>query len=58
MTKTITRIGNSQGIIFDAALMDIAGLKVTPKSWPLTEGRPACRTKGCWNPRWQRRRPR
>ncbi len=28
MTKTITRIGNSQGIIFDAALMDLAHLKV------------------------------
>ena len=28
MTKTITRIGNSQGVIFDAALMDLARLKV------------------------------
>ena len=28
MTKTITRIGNSQGIIFDSALMDLARLKV------------------------------
>lgn len=28
ITKTITRIGNSQGIIFDAALMDLARLKV------------------------------
>jgi antitoxin component of MazEF toxin-antitoxin module len=28
MTKTISRIGNSQGIIFDAALMDLAGVKV------------------------------
>ena len=28
MTKTISRIGNSQGIIFDAALMDLARLKV------------------------------
>lgn len=28
MIKTITRIGNSQGIIFDAALMDLANLKV------------------------------
>lgn len=27
MTKTITKIGNSQGIIFDAALMDLAHLK-------------------------------
>ena len=26
MTKTITRIGNSQGIIFDSALMDLACL--------------------------------
>ena len=28
MTKTITRIGDSQGIIFDSALMDLAHLKV------------------------------
>jgi antitoxin component of MazEF toxin-antitoxin module len=28
MTKTITKVGNSQGIIFDAALMDLAHLKV------------------------------
>jgi antitoxin component of MazEF toxin-antitoxin module len=28
MTKTITRIGNSQGIVFDAAFMDLARLKV------------------------------
>ena len=28
VTKTITRIGNSQGIIFDVALMDLARLKV------------------------------
>jgi antitoxin component of MazEF toxin-antitoxin module len=28
MTKTITKVGNSQGIIFDAALMDVARLKV------------------------------
>ena len=28
MTKTIARIGNSQGIIFDSALMDLAHLKV------------------------------
>jgi antitoxin component of MazEF toxin-antitoxin module len=28
MTKTITRIGNSQGLMFDAALMDLARLKV------------------------------
>mgnify|MGYP001324454199 FL=1 len=27
MTKTITKIGNSQGIIFDAALMELARLK-------------------------------
>ena len=31
MTKTITRIGNSQGIIFDAALMDLARIKVGDK---------------------------
>ena len=28
MTKTITKIGNSKGIIFDAALMDLVRLKV------------------------------
>lgn len=28
MTKTITRIGNSQGIVIDAALMELARLKV------------------------------
>jgi antitoxin component of MazEF toxin-antitoxin module len=28
MIKTITKIGNSQGIIFDAALMDLAHVKV------------------------------
>ena len=28
MTKTITKIGNSQGIIFDAALLELAHLKV------------------------------
>ena len=28
MTKTISKIGNSQGVIFDAALMDLARLKV------------------------------
>ncbi len=28
MTKTITRIGNSQGIIFDAALMELTRLTV------------------------------
>lgn len=28
MTKTITKIGNSQGLIFDAALMDLARIKV------------------------------
>jgi len=27
VTKTITKIGNSQGIIFDAALMELARLK-------------------------------
>lgn len=27
MIKTITRIGNSQGLIFDAALMELAHLK-------------------------------
>jgi antitoxin component of MazEF toxin-antitoxin module len=28
MTKTITKVGNSQGIILDAALMDLARVKV------------------------------
>lgn len=28
MIKTITKIGNSQGIILDAAIMDMARLKV------------------------------
>ena len=28
MIKTITKIGNSQGIIFDATVMDLAHLKV------------------------------
>ena len=28
MTKTISKIGNSQGIIFDAALMDLARVKL------------------------------
>jgi antitoxin component of MazEF toxin-antitoxin module len=28
MTKTISKVGNSQGIIFDAALMDLARIKV------------------------------
>jgi antitoxin component of MazEF toxin-antitoxin module len=28
MTKTITKVGNSQGIIFDGALMDLARVKV------------------------------
>jgi len=28
MTKTISKVGNSQGIMFDAALMDLARLKV------------------------------
>ena len=28
MTKTITKVGNSQGIIFDAALMELARLSV------------------------------
>ena len=27
MTKTITKVGNSQGIIFEAALMELAHLK-------------------------------
>jgi antitoxin component of MazEF toxin-antitoxin module len=28
MTKTITKIGNSQGLMIDSALMDLARLKV------------------------------
>jgi antitoxin component of MazEF toxin-antitoxin module len=27
MVKTITRIGNSQGVIFDATLLELTGLK-------------------------------
>ena len=49
MTKTICRIGNSQGIVFDAALMDLARVKVGDQmtvtvheggSIVLTPGRP------------------
>lgn len=28
MVKTITKIGNSQGLIFDTALMELTGLRV------------------------------
>lgn len=28
MTKTITKIGNSQGVMFDSALMELAHLQV------------------------------
>lgn len=28
MTKTISKIGNSQGLVFDTALMDMARLKI------------------------------
>ena len=31
MTKTISKVGNSHGIIFDAALLDLARLKVGDK---------------------------
>jgi antitoxin component of MazEF toxin-antitoxin module len=31
MTKTISKIGNSQGIIFDTALMDLARVRVGDK---------------------------
>ncbi len=31
MVKTISKIGNSQGLMFDAALMDMAHLKVGDK---------------------------
>ena len=31
MIKTITKLGNSQGILFDSALMDLAHLKVGDK---------------------------
>jgi antitoxin component of MazEF toxin-antitoxin module len=31
MTKTVSKIGNSQGIIFDATLMDLARIKVGDK---------------------------
>ena len=38
MTKTITKIGNSQGLMFDAALMDLARIKVEI-------GRASCRER-------------
>ncbi len=28
MLKTITKVGNSQGLILDAALMDLTGLRI------------------------------
>lgn len=28
MTKTITKIGNSQGVVFDMAFLDLARLKI------------------------------
>jgi antitoxin component of MazEF toxin-antitoxin module len=31
MVKTITKVGNSHGVIFDAALMDLAHLKLGDK---------------------------
>jgi len=31
LIKTITKVGNSQGIVFDAALMDLARVKVGDK---------------------------
>ena len=31
MIKTITKVGNSQGVIFDAALMEMAHLKLGDK---------------------------
>ncbi len=31
MTKTVSKIGNSQGIILDASLMDLARVKVGDK---------------------------
>lgn len=31
MTKIITKVGNSQGIIFDTALMELARIKVGDK---------------------------
>ena len=49
MTKTITKIGNSQGLMFDSALMDLARIKVGDQvavsvheggSIVLTPGRP------------------
>lgn len=54
MTKTISKVGNSQGIIFDAALMDLARVKVGDQvtvtvheggSIVLTPIRPAIETK-------------
>ncbi len=54
MTKTISKVGNSQGIIFDTALMDLARVKVGDQvtvtvheggSIVLTPIRPAIKTK-------------
>jgi len=33
MIRTITKIGNSQGIIFDSTVMDLAQLKVGDQVW-------------------------
>lgn len=38
MTMTITTIGNSQGLLFDAAMMDLARLR-TPKQAATTAKR-------------------
>lgn len=39
MIKTVTKVGNSQGLIFDSALMDLAHLKVgDPVSVTVHEG--------------------
>jgi antitoxin component of MazEF toxin-antitoxin module len=43
MTKTITKIGNSQGLMFDSALMDLARIKVGDQvSISLHEGGSLC----------------
>ncbi len=48
MTKTISKIGNSQGIIFDAALMDFARLKVGDQvTVTVHEGGSVVLTPGC-----------
>ena len=47
MVKTITKIGNSQGLMFDAALMDLAHLKAGDQ----VSMQPARRRLNCFDAR-------